>query len=1201
MASEEVGVKIVRIVYDASKARDGAKEARRSLEEIEKHAQQTGAVISRMEGGLDMLGAGFSRVTRFAAAFGVALSLGAGVGFAKDIMQTVGSLGTLADQLTTNTTYLQGMQFAATQANVKIDDLEKGTASFALKLGQAAEGNKDAIETFQRLGVKILDAKGNVRPLADALTDSAQKLERVENANVKAALSTDLFDKAGRKMLSLLPALAKGQESVNIEAQRAGTVISPETIEKWDRLGSAAEKAGLQVRTFFAEVGAPVATDGFEKISTALGGIIGQLERGKASGQGFWATVLQDSRAQGRIGSGPNALRLSTPAEIEADRREALKRDLANPNNQDPQRQAMIREDLDRLNRQTLLDRQASNESEDTWSRRFKLDPVAPPTTGASYPGVKGAGAGDAERIEKLRNTMLAAAEAQDVMTAAALRGSVAFQEQDIKAKSLDQAMQAYGDKLDRNHPKVKALAAEIEGFNRRVIEGKAAESFAVATTELEKQNVLLAAELKLVNELPEVRARELALIRAKQEAEKGGQAITVEAIEARRTAIEQNERLKIQQEDLKRAQELWTEPLKRALGDIQSRAADMWENILTNGRFSMQEFGQLFIQTARRAGAELLALGTIRPVIGMAVEGLSSVGLVSPGTVRQLGYGDSGAMGVGGLGMPSMGGTGLFGGSVGGFFSQPIGSLFPSSAPAGGFADVGALLRSGQTGASASASGMGGLGGISIGQGLGALAGFGMGAYNLINAKSTGQTIGGIGSMVGAAVSLIPGIGQIAGPIISIASALLPSLLGEGDTRTHNSTNASLRYGSGGYGTSGGAWGPGANVSQSQAALGSIGGNIGAVYDLLGGVKDSSKVWGMDLSSWTASGKDWSYTSRATHLVDPSGNRSAWRMNEANMVDTASAQVAMRSILGGAVGEISANMRTAVTSMLPATTTLQDVAKGVVFVTDVYEKLGKAVVSIEPDLDALEKQFREMSATATSLGLSLEPVAAEQQKQTRRLAQDFIDNMLDPLAVQMRALDDQRASSIASAEYIRDNVEGVYVDLDRITAYWAQKRLDTEEQYYASSVGNLQDLIKRLTYGDLSQVGAAGTLSGTRGAYEAALAKARTGDLTAVSSLSGLAENYISTSREYYAGSPQYHADVEAIRAALEEVVAQRTGGTDAGPATAANTNQASAAVLASNEELRRANADLSARVDTLLDAVTTLTAQVSRVATKR
>ena len=819
----------------------------------------------------------------------------------------------------------------------------------------------------------------------------------------------------------------------------------------------------------------------------------------------------------------------------------------------------------------------------DTARRAFnRPDPPAlggAPTGGATPPPNKGAE--DAQKkYEKLKDQLELTAKAQDAMTAAARAGDVAFEEQKVTLEAQQKILDIFGETVGRGNAKLEELRKLLLDIAR----GKAAEAFNVATTELEKQNEVLAAQNRLMGQAPEIIAREIALIKVRQDVEKAGGKLSQEEIDRRFQAIEIGEKLKIQGEELKRSIELWTEPLKSALQSVQSTAADMWERILENGKFSMEEFGQLFIKTARRAAAELLALATIRPVIGMGVQALGSVGLVSPGTAASLGYGSTGGAG-GGFGMPSLGG-GAIGGSLG-FWNQPIANSFGR--------DINAEIANWSTYGTPQQNSMGGfLGDMSWGQGIGAAAGFGMGAYQLLTANgNTGKTIGGIGSMIGAGVSLIPGIGQIAGPIISLASALLPSLLGgEADTRTHNSTNASLRYGAGGYGTSGGAWGPGANVSQSQAALGSIGGNIGAVYDLLGGVQDASKVWGMDLSSWTASGNNWSYTSRATHLVDPSGNRSAWRMNEDNMVDTASAQVAMRSILGGAVGEITANMRTAVTAMLPATTTLQDVANGVSFVTNTYEKLGKTVVSIQPDFEALQKQFEDMASTATSLGLSLAPIEAEQKKQTERLAQDYVDNLIDPVAAKLRAFADEKSGILANIDYLREHTD-VVVDMGRINEALLRKEAALKEQLYGGAVSQLEDAIRRLNYGDLSNATNAGTLAGMRGTLYATVAQARANDADAIGRLAGEITSFGEANRAAFASGPQYEAARQELLALAREFQLQVAGPLSKAGADAATTASNNAEFNRMLAQFMNENADLKQQVASLVATMERLVAK--------
>lgn len=785
--------------------------------------------------------------------------------------------------------------------------------------------------------------------------------------------------------------------------------------------------------------------------------------------------------------------------------------------------------------------------------------PDAPPLGGAPG-GASGSppdkGAEDAaKKYEKLKSQLELTARAQDTMTAAARAGDLAFEEQKATLEAQQKILDIFGVTVGRGNEKLEELRKLLLDIAR----GKAAEAFNVATTELEKQNEVLEAQNRLMGQAPELIAQEIAMIKVRQDVEKAGGKLSQEEIDRRFQAIEVGERLKVQGEELKRSIDLWSEPLKTALQSVQTSAADMWDRILENGRFSMEEFGQLFIKTARRAAAELLALATIRPVIGMGVQALGSVGLVSPGTASALGYGNS----SGGVGMPGMGGGGLgsmFGGSD--FFSRPIASLFSSSAPAGGYSDISALLQSGNTGASASASGIGGLGGIGIGQGLGAAFGIGMGAYNLFNAKTTGQTLGGIGSMIGGAVSLIPGIGQIAGPIISLASALLPSLLGEGDTRTHSSTNANLRYGSGGWYTTGGAYGAGANSGQSEAALRGTTTGIDGLFGLMGGIKDPSKVWGLNASSWTAQGKDWSYTSNATHLVDPSGNKTAWRMNTDNMMDTGAAQVAVLSMLSGAVGELGANTKTALEAMRSYAPTMEEVGKNLVFVTEVYDRLGKGALTVKSEFDALTAKFSEMTTTAQKLGLALAPVEAEQKKATERLGQDYVDSLIDPIAASLRAWEDEKQSILANIDYISQHTE-VIVDQSRITEALLRKEAALKEQLYGGAISQLEDAIKRLSPGgDLANLDPSGTFAGMKASWQATFAQASAGDAAAIGRLGGESATYADYAKGFYAGSPAYEAIrqqiVEALQTVQASVVGPVTPSGDAAASGASNPNGA-------------------------------------------
>ena len=1191
---------IIRLVIDSSKAVEGSAAATRALEKLERSTASMDGALTRMEAGLGRVGG----MVKAHLALMVA-ELGARfIQTGKDALKAVAGLDELAEQMGITTVGLQALQFSAVQNGVKLEQLETGISKFSQKMGEAAGGSKDMVEALTALGVKNLDVQGKLRPTETLLAEVASAITKIEDPARRSAAAVDFFGKAGARMLPMLSDVAAGTDKMAAKAAAAGAMIDASAIAALDKMADRSEVAALKFRALFANIGAPIITAALDAVNAVMGSILeklsalGQFAREqsvKGGRENIEDINAMAAKAQGRL------------AENDKLRAIAQRNYENNPNPATAGRLAALTDQGGAI-RGELAGRDQQRDAEARRIINIAVGaPDAPPPVSLSPPvapgagtsGVKGAGQDEADKYAKLIEQLKLAADAQDKMTAAARSGDVAFQDQEIKLKAAEKAVGIYGQALAATDPRLQ----KIEELISRDTMGKAAQSYVTATTEIERQNEVLEAEIRLINATIPARAAEIALIKAKQDADKAGQALTSQDKEGRRVAIEQNERLKAQGEELKKANELWTAPLKSALESIQRVGADAFEQMLTNGNFTFQSLGDTFKKIVIRMAAEFMALATIRPVMSVLVNA------VSPGMASSMGLGGGGMPSIGGGGGGGMPGVPSFGGGMSGFElpsflgGGTIGELmaatpFASAAPAGGFADIGALMASGQAGSSAglAAGGIQGAAqGLSVGSMLGGAMGIGMGAYSLATANgSTGKTIGGIGQMIGGGMMLIPGM-QIPGMIVSALATIIPMLIPDAEKRTSSQTNASLRYGAGGYGTTGGAWGPGANVSQSQAALGSLGGNISKVFGLLGGVKDQNKVWGMDASSWTESGSNWSYTSQATDLVDPRGNRSAWRMNESNMYDTASAQVAMRSILEGAVGTISDNMRTAVTAMLPATTTLQDVAKGVVFVTDTYDQLGKAIATIRPSFENLNKQFIDMADTATALGLSLEPVKAEQAKQTTRLANDFVDGMLNPLAVQLRAFDDQRSQSLASAEYIRDNVKDVYVDIAKITEYWNRKRIDLEAQYQEASVGQLQALIRRLTYGDLANASPDTSYTGTRGTYNATLAQARAGSGVALNNLAGTAESFAGSARSFFASGPEYAAIVVQLRRDLLEVMG---GGANAPASGAANGEAQSNALAQQFAELMSAFQISQQNSAALQIKIAELTAQLQRAA---
>ena len=1161
--------KIIRLVIDASRAVDGSAAATRALEKLEKQQAATASTLDRMEASLGKVGGAIKAqlalmVADLAARF---------LQFAKSAYDAVSGLDELADQLGITTRGVQALQFSAGQNGVSLEKLEGGIGKFSQKMGEAAEGSKEMVEALDRIGVKNLDAQGKLRPTEALMRDVAEAILKIEDPAKRAAASVDFFGKAGQKMQTMLPDLAAGTDVLGQKAAAAGAMIDDKTIKALDKMADSSAVASLRWRAMAATLGEPIATWALEKINSILASILNNIDRVKELDATTQSRALQND-AQ------------NLDEQIAA--QQALLK--INPRN------TMAQSSLAALEKRKQAATDAANAEIGQRATTLLVSGTFPPTEpldpeGARSSTVKGAGQDVADRINKQTEALKLAAAAQNEMTAAARGGDVAFAEQEIRLKALQLALSAYGDKAKASDAEVQKLAGSYEKLVRLDVQGKAAQSFVTATTELEKQNVLLEAENRLLNAAPDIRARELAVLKSVQEAQKAGNALTAEDIEARRQAIESNERLKVQAEDLKKAQELWTEPLKQAFRDIQTAGADAFDQLLQSGNFSFDNLGQTFTKILRRMAAEFLALATIRPVLSLMVSTVASTGMISPASAASMGYGSTG---MPGLSMPGGGlsGGGGFGGmfsgtGIGDFLEQPVSGLFSSSAPAGGYADVGALLSSGNTGASAAATG-----GLSIGSALGGIGSIGMGAYSLFNAKgNTGKTLGGIGQMVGGAMMLVPGL-QPFGAAVSLLSSVLPGLFGGEEYKLPPLVGASANFlwDGKGYGASTGTSlnGGTAPIGQSQWLVEAL---QGWTTRAAGGKAiDASRMYGFNIWQNQRDGTS------ASYVIDPNGGSTEMSNGSGDQSGAYQRTIAAafrRSVLGGAFAGASPTLTQALGNRAPGSIAE---TSGLLDFVEIYDRFGKVAPNVREQLDKIAATFSTLTDTARAYGIALEPVAAEQAKQTKRYAQDFIDNMIDPLAVQLRALQDERDQGLASAQYIRDNVADVYVDMEKVAAYYTRKEADLREQFYGASVDSLEQAIRRLTTGDLSNTSPTTGLAGLRASYGATLAQARAGSSSAIGRLATEGADYASAGQQYFASSAEYQALVEQIRKDLAEVQAAIQA-PSASSAIGAN-NQAMQSMLAGNEQLRQIVGDQSAQIASLSTMVDRLTAQLQRVA---
>lgn len=737
--------------------------------------------------------------------------------------------------------------------------------------------------------------------------------------------------------------------------------------------------------------------------------------------------------------------------------------------------------------------------------------------------------------------------------------------------------------------------AGTIADTMRQKAEAERARSLAEGSASLEKQIELAKEEAGIIQAGTAEYAVQVAMLQKKRDLIQQG--VDIGSPEAQRQIglsgelARANEQTKIARQAADEQKRIW----QNAFDGIQKTGADAFYDIFSGANVTAASVADSFKRIFLRAFAEIAAAAIIRPLISPIVSMGQSAGIVPQGI---------GGYGGGAGGMSSMGGFGgmggfelpdfLGGGSISSFMSS---TPFASSAPAGGFASIDALMASGQAGASAGWS-SGGISGAMSGMTVGNMAsgalGIGMGAYQLASGNgSTKSTIGGISSMVGGALMMIPTPWTMAaGAAISLAGNILPGLFGGDAPALPPLSGSNLRFdpGSGGYTMAD----TNQNGGKSMAGqFGGAGGTLNSLFNSIGGLTDPSLAFGMSVWNNQREG------TTSTYLISPTQGSNQQTYNESGdpskAIDRLIAKVFYDSVQNNAAGGASASLRTALSTKEPTSVAdVQRVIGGTKSYDDLIKNADKEITESEKAFKSIADSMAEITAFAQEFGLAVKPLTDITEKKQLKIATDFaegiqraLDDMVDPNKGILSDLDKQKKKVIDENNYIVGAITGAQDQILKIEELYAKKRAEVVDQANKAteaSLSSLREVIKRLTIGDLSLSSPTNLLATTQATYQATIAKASAGDKDAIAALGGDATNYLQTLLGNTGSTAKYFSENEAVRSALQDVVTRfGVGGGGTMSATgAANDRQLSDALAA--------NKILSDKLDRLLNVLTSL-----------
>lgn len=126
---------------------------------------------------------------------------------------------------------LQELQYAAELVDVSVDTITGSMKKNLSAMTKVRDGNKKTAEVYDRLGVAVLDANGNLRDDEEVYWELINALGQVEDETERDALAMEVLGKSAQDLNPLIEAGAERMDEFAKQAHDAGYVLSDDTLE----------------------------------------------------------------------------------------------------------------------------------------------------------------------------------------------------------------------------------------------------------------------------------------------------------------------------------------------------------------------------------------------------------------------------------------------------------------------------------------------------------------------------------------------------------------------------------------------------------------------------------------------------------------------------------------------------------------------------------------------------------------------------------------------------------------------------------------------------------------------------------------------------------------------------------------------------------------------------------------------------------
>ena len=271
------------------KAEEATRKGYKSIEEMEeaekKAQKETLTLGDIIKANLisDAIKAGLSALVDGFKAMGEALS-----GCLTDGAAYADTLLTLSAQTGLSTDTLEKYNAIAELADVSMETFTGSLAKTTKAMGEAQKGSTKYVEAYQKLGVSVTDANGNLRDSEDVYWETVDALKGIENETERDALAMELFGKKAQDLNTIIDMGSEGFKELEQTAVDMGAVLGGEGLQALgaldDQMQIFSSTTGA-TKNILASAFAPAMSGALSGVN-ALGGAFNGLVASVISGDG---------------------------------------------------------------------------------------------------------------------------------------------------------------------------------------------------------------------------------------------------------------------------------------------------------------------------------------------------------------------------------------------------------------------------------------------------------------------------------------------------------------------------------------------------------------------------------------------------------------------------------------------------------------------------------------------------------------------------------------------------------------------------------------------------------------------------------------------------------------------------------------------------------------------------------------------------